>query len=234
MVFLFFTSTFLFFKTYGFPFSGALVLCLTLALSQFHSVRSLRPGFGFLLLPACICAISLWDGSSPEEILDIICISLAGMIWGGGFSFLGARFPAFKEVLATLLLAIACMLSFARREYSPFLLPLLSLELLPSVSKRFRYGILLIANLAAFFLIGEDKSDLLSEPSWIKSVLLYLGMVWVLKKGSSEFLSKFLYFTFFFLISLTHPGKEFVILSLGLYFSYLQEGTWGLESGREA
>ncbi|TGJ98551.1 hypothetical protein EHQ53_02180 [Leptospira langatensis] len=231
MVFLFFTSTFLFFKAYGFPFSGALVLCITLALSQFHSPRS---RLGFLLLPACICVLSLWDGSSPEEILDIICISLAGMIWGGGLSFLGARLPAFKEVLATLLLAIACMLSFARREYSPFLIPLLSLELLPSVPKQFRYGILLFANIAASFWIFSGPYDLASEPSLVKVALLSLGMVWVLRKGSTEFLSKFLYFTFFLLISLSHPGKEFVVLGLGLYFSYLQEGTWGLESGREA
>ncbi|TGM98646.1 hypothetical protein [Leptospira dzoumogneensis] len=233
MVFLFFTSAYLFFKTYGFPFSGSLVLCLTIAFSQFHSSKTLRPNLNFLIFPASICAVSFWDGTAAESILDLVCLSLAGMISSGGFSFLGSRSPAFRETLGVLILAGSCILSFSRRELSPFLIPALSLFLILSIPKQVRIIILgLCVLLSGVWILYEPAHPGL-EPSLFKSVLLFLGMFWVIWKGNKDLLSGLLFSTFFFLICLSKPGEELMILTCGLFFSYLQEAAWGLDSGTE-
>ncbi|EMK01852.1 hypothetical protein AB3N61_07560 [Leptospira sp. WS58.C1] len=233
MVFLFFTSAYLFFKTYGFPFSGSLVLCLTIAFSQFHSSKTLRPNLSFLLFPASLCVLSFWDGTSAEFILDLVSLSLAGMISSGGFSFLGSRSPAFRETLGILILAGSCILSFSRRELSPFLIPALSLFLIFSVPKQVRILILGICVLVSGAWILYEPPHPSLGPSLFKSVLLFLGMVWVLWKGKKDFLSGLLFSTFFLLICLSKPGEELMILACGLFFSYLQEAAWGLDSGTE-
>ncbi|TGL62357.1 hypothetical protein [Leptospira sarikeiensis] len=233
MVFLTFTSAYLFFKTYGFPFSGCLVLCLTIAFSQFHSSRNLKTNLGILLFPASLCLISLWDGSSPESILDLVSICLAGMISSGGFSFLGTRSPAFKETLGVLILAGACILSFSRRELSPFLLPVLSLFIIFSIPKRIRILILSGCILISVIWILFNWENSGSEPSLFKSTFMSLGIFWVIWKGKGDPLSKILFSVLFFLICISRPGEELMILSLGLFFSYLQEAAWGLESGSE-
>ncbi|MFB5650454.1 hypothetical protein ACE5IS_07420 [Leptospira wolffii] len=233
MVFLFFSTAFLFFKTYGFPFSGALILCLTLALSQFHSARSLKPGVGFLFFPACLCVLSLWDGSSPEDILDLLCISLAGIVSGGGFSFLSNRSPAFKEAVGLLLLASSCILAYARRDFSPFLVPLMAVIVIPFFSKGFRMAVLGSFCVASLIWLFFTDASPVPEPSFYKSILLYLGLGWVLTRGRIDPASRLLFFVFFLLITVSHPGKEFALFSLGLFFSYLQEGTLGPESGSE-
>ncbi|WP_243396250.1 hypothetical protein [Leptospira hartskeerlii] len=71
------------------------------------------------------------------------------------------------------------------------------------------------------------------EPSLFKSALLFLGMFWVIWKGNKDLLSGILFSTFFLLICLSKPGEELMILTCGLFFSYLQEAAWGLDSGTE-
>lgn len=234
MVFLFFSIAFLFFKTYGFPFSGSLILGLTLALSQFHSAKSLRPGAMFLLFPASICFLSLWDGSSPEEILDLLCVSLAGIISGGGFSFLSARSPAFREIVGILLLGSSCVLSYSRRDLSPFLVPCMAVLLTTSLSKKSRSLFLSFAILVGIAFLFLNPNDHESEISFFKLLVLSVGIGFVLIwKGRTDFIGGFLYFTFFLLVCLSGPGKEFTLFTLSLFFSYLQEGGRVLESGGE-
>ncbi|PJZ68390.1 hypothetical protein CH373_05815 [Leptospira perolatii] len=238
MVFLLFSSAFVFFKTYGFPFSGSILLGLSLALTKFHSSKPARPRIIFLGFPLLLLLVSLWDGSSPEDILDLVCITLAGMQAGNGTIGLRTRSASVKDGLLIFLLLFSMILSYSRKELSTFLSPALFL-LFPKYSKRqITVPVLIIFLLIVGIFLGATESEHPSEPSLIKSFLLFSGVCLALfskslgddKKRVGE---KMLFLACFLLVSLGSPGQEFTGYSLGLFFSYLQEEQEGLESETE-
>ncbi|WP_246032045.1 hypothetical protein [Leptospira fluminis] len=235
MVFLLFVSAFLFFKTYDFPFSGTLVLGLTLATSlDFReSMRKFPPVF--LTFPTLLCLLSLWDGSSPEDILDLISISLAGILsYRESLRFDGNYKSVPAEAILALLLACGLIFSYSREEFSAFLSPALALLFLKKgFGKKIRILLLLaLLSLSAIHLYGINPS-LPTEPSFSKSILICSAMGLLLFYGKEALIEKILFLFSFLAVSASHPGPEFPGYSLGLFFSYLQERDREKESERE-
>ncbi|EQA38107.1 hypothetical protein LEP1GSC047_4368 [Leptospira inadai serovar Lyme str. 10] len=228
MVFLLFTSAFLFFKSYNFPFSGVLILGVTLTSSML--VRSgIKPLNPFVLLfPLTLCITSLWDGSSPEDILDLICLSLAGIISCRDISrFRGPSISIFREGVFSLLFACGIIFSYSKEEYSAFLAPGMGVLFLRGIlGKKLRtvlLSLLLVASTIGF-LVSDPSQP--SEPSFAKAILLCSAIGILLFYGKEgEGSEKIIFLLSFLLVAASRPGPEFPGYTVGLFFSYLQEET---------
>ncbi|EQA43375.1 hypothetical protein LEP1GSC050_1561 [Leptospira broomii serovar Hurstbridge str. 5399] len=228
MVFLVFTSAFLFFKSYNFPFSGVLVLGVALSSSVLVRSGSKRLNPPVLLFPLALFLTSLWDGSSPEDILDLICLSLAGIISCRDISwFRGRSISIFREGVFSLLFASGIIFSYSKEEYSTFLAPGMAVLFLRGIlGKKLRTALLslLLAATTIGFLVSDPTQP--SEPSFSKAILLCSAIGILLFYGKEgEGSEKIIFLLSFLLVAASRPGPEFPGYTVGLFFSYLQEET---------
>lgn len=189
-------------------------------------IRRLNPVV--LLFPFALFLASLWDGSSPEDILDLICLSLAGIIACRDISwFRGRSVSIFREGVFSLLFACGIIFSYSKEELSTLLAPGMAVFFLRGIlGKKLRTVLLslLLAATTIGFLLSDPTQP--SEPSFAKAILLCsaIGLLLFYGKGG-EGSEKIIFLLSFLLVAASKPGQEFPGYTVGLFFSYLQEET---------